>query len=102
MADAETQFRSNGNGFERIDIATTQAQFVKLSANPRSGAKGNFGICKKREPRIATPYNVRSFSHGLSPVRERRNSCESIVFNRNASLPHVRVLDRPTISLSLP
>jgi len=50
IADAETYFRTSGNGFPRhIDIATTRAQFGKLCANPRSVAKGTFGICEKRE-----------------------------------------------------
>src|SRR2546429_689637 len=30
IRDAETQFRMNGNGFERIDITATRAQFGKL------------------------------------------------------------------------
>src|SRR5260370_7559596 len=55
IADAETQFRSNGNGFERIDIPTTQAQFVNLSATPPSAAKANFALFKTHEPRIDPP-----------------------------------------------
>jgi len=49
IADAETQFRTNGNGFERIDITTTRAQFGNLPANARSVAKANFGIREERE-----------------------------------------------------
>src|SRR6266849_5320968 len=78
IADAETQFRVTGNRFERIDIATTRAQFGKLCANPRSIAEGNFGICEKREPRIGAPHCIGTISHGVSPVRERRNSANPL------------------------
>src|SRR6267154_6602862 len=60
----------NGNGFERIDIATTRAQFGKLCDSPSSVAKGDFGICEKREARIGALYCVGSLNHGcLQSVR---------------------------------
>jgi len=67
IADAETQFRTNGNGFERIDITTTRAQFGNLPANARSVAKANFGIREEREPRICARCFIGTFSHGVSP-----------------------------------
>src|SRR4051812_47675298 len=60
----------NGNGLERIDIAATRAQFGELCADTRSVVSGNLGICEKREPWIAAPYWVGTFSHGASPVVE--------------------------------
>ena len=70
IADAETQFRTNGNGFERIDIATMRAQFGSLRPNARSVVKDNFCFREKREARMGTPHRVGSFSHGVSPVRK--------------------------------
>src|SRR6266446_6655075 len=93
IADTEMQFRASGNRFEHIDIATTRAQFGKLCANPRSVAKGNFGICEKREARIGALSFIGIFGHGVSPVRERRSESESIVWNLSAAYPDVCALD---------
>src|ERR1700730_2397257 len=78
IADPEAKFRTSGNACERIDIATTRAQFGNLCANPRSVAKSNFGIREKREPWIGAPYRIGTISHDLSPVREHRNSASPL------------------------
>src|SRR5439155_24546988 len=54
----------NGNGFERIDIATTRAQFGKLCDSPSSVAKGHIGTCEKREARIGALYCIGGVNHG--------------------------------------
>ncbi len=84
IADAEVQFRVTGNRFERIDIATTRAQFGKLCANPRSITKGNFGIREKREPWIGAPYCLGTIGHGVSLQSVNVAICENPLYRTAA------------------
>jgi len=63
VGDAQTHFRADGNGLQRIDIAATRAQFGNLSGNLRTVAQSGFRLCEKREPRIGAPNRERSFTH---------------------------------------
>ena len=55
IGDAQTHFRADGNGLERIDIASTRAQLGDLRGNRRTVEQGRLRFREKRKPRIGAP-----------------------------------------------